>query len=98
MARKRRVHSPEFKREAVRLLESGKLKRCEVARDLDINPNQLRTWQKKLQDEGESAFPGKGNLTDNEAEIRRLQRENAQLKKERDFLKKAATSFAKESE
>jgi len=96
--KKRRNHSPEFKLEAIRLLENSKLKISEVARDLDLDPSQLRTWRKKFEKEGKNAFPGHGNLTDVEAENRRLQRENAQLKKERDFLKKAATFFAKESD
>ncbi len=97
MARKRRVHSPEFKLEAIRLLENSKLKISEVARDLDVDPGQLRVWRRKFYEEGKDAFPGHGNLTDVEAENRRLQRENTELKKERDFLKKAATFFAKES-
>lgn len=98
MARKRRVHSPEFKLEAVRLLENSKLKISEVARDLDVTAGQLRVWRRKYYEEGRDAFPGHGNLTDVEAENRRLLRENAKLKQERDFLKKAATFFAKESD
>jgi transposase len=98
MARNRRVHSPEFKLEAIRLLENSKLKISEVARDLDVGPGQLRVWRRKFYEEGTDAFPGHGNLTDVEAENRRLLQENAQLKKERDFLKKAATFFAKESD
>jgi transposase len=42
-------------------------------------------------------FPGHGQLPSAEAEVRRLQRENATLRQERDFLKKAAAFFAKES-
>jgi len=98
MARKRKVYSPEFKLEAIRLLENSKLTVSEVARDLDIDAGRLRVWRRKYNQEGRGAFPGHGNLTDVEVENRRLQRENAQLKKERDFLKKAATFFAKESE
>ena len=98
MARKRRVHSPEFKLEAIRLLEEGNLKVSEVARDLDITPSLLRSWRKKFSALGKDAFPGHGNLSDVESENRRLRQENAKLKQERDFLKKAATFFAKESE
>jgi transposase len=98
MARKRRIHSVEFKLEAVRLLEDGDRKISEVARDLDITPGLLRTWRNKLSEQGKDAFPGHGNLPDAEAENRRLRQENAKLKQERDFLKKAATFFAKESE
>jgi transposase len=41
--------------------------------------------------------PGQGPGASAEAEVRRLQRENATLRQERDFLKKAAAFFAKES-
>jgi hypothetical protein len=42
-------------------------------------------------------FPGNGRQPSAEEELRRLQRENATLRQERDFLKKAAVFFAKES-
>lgn len=98
MAVKRKAFSPEFKLEAIRLLENSKLSVSEVARDLDVDPGRLRAWRREFKEGGKDAFPGHGNLTNVEAELRRLQRENAKLKKERDFLKKAATFFAKESE
>ena len=98
MARKRRVHNTEFKLEAIRLLEDGNLKIGEVARDLDICPSLLRSWRRKLSEQGMDAFPGHGKVSDVEAENLRLRKENAKLKQERDFLKKAATFFAKESE
>ncbi|HLB38401.1 MAG TPA: hypothetical protein VJL31_17660 [Gemmatimonadales bacterium] len=46
---------------------------------------------------GRDGFPGNGPPPGSEAEVRRLQRENAVLRQERDFLKKAAAFFAKES-
>ncbi len=98
MAKKRKVYTPEFKLEAIRLLENSKLTVSEVARDLGVDPGRLRAWRRELAEGGKNAFPGHGNLTDLEAENRRLQRDLAKVKKERDFLKKAATFFAKESE
>jgi len=98
MAKKRKVYTPEFKLEAIRLLESSKLTVSAVARDLDVDPGRLRAWRREFNESGKSAFPGHGNLTDLEAENRRLQRDLAKVKKERDFLKKAATFFAKESD
>ena len=98
MAKKRKVYTPEFKLEAIRLLESSKLTMSAVARDLDVDPGRLRAWRREFNESGKSAFPGHGNLTDLEAETRRLQRDLAKVKKERDFLKKAATFFAKESD
>ena len=98
MAKKRKVYTPEFKLEAIRLLENSKLAVTEVARDLGVDPGRLCAWRSDLAEGGKKAFPGHGNLTDLEAENRRLQRDLAKVKKERDFLKKAATFFAKESE
>jgi len=98
MAKKRKVYTPEFKLEAIRLLENSKLTVTEVAQDLGVAPGRLRAWRRELAKGGNNAFPGHGNLTELEAENRRLQRDLAKVKKERDFLKKAATFFAKESE
>ncbi len=98
MAQKRRAYTPEFKLEAVRLLENSKLTVSEVARDLDIDPGRLRAWRRDFKESGKNAFPGHGRISDAEAENQRLRKELSQVKKERDFLKKAATFFAKESE
>ena len=98
MGRNRRQYSSEFKLEAVRLFESGDLPASQVARDLGIDPGRLRVWIRDFKKSGQEAFPGSGTQTGVEAELKRLQRENSQLKKERDFLIKAATFFAKESE
>ena len=86
MARKRRVYSKEFKVEAIRLITQGGLKVSEVSSDLDISPSLLRSWKKQLAESGSDAFPGKGRRTDLEEENRRLQREVAKLKQEREFL------------
>jgi transposase len=43
-------------------------------------------------------FPGNGQLTSQDEEVRRLRRELEQTKQENAFLKKAAAYFAKESQ
>jgi len=98
MGKKRMLYSSEFKLEAVRLFESGNLPASQVARDLGIDPGRLRVWCRDFKKNGEHAFPGSGAEAGVNAELKRLQREVIQLKKERDFLKKAATFFAKDSE
>ena len=55
----------------------------------------LGRWRKSLEEHGDQAFPGQGHARD--AEIMRLKRELARVTKERDFLKEAATFFAKTS-
>jgi transposase len=84
--------TPEFRREAVRLaLTSGRTRR-EIAEDLGIGLSTLTRW---LVQEREVVEPSEAPL-DLHAELKRLRRENAVLKQERDILKKAAAFFAKE--
>ncbi len=98
MGKKRRQYSSDKALEAVRFFESGDLPASQVARDLDIDPGRLRVWCRDFKQNGQKAFLGSQAQTGVDAELKRLQKENIQLKKERDFLKKAATFFAKESE
>lgn len=96
MARARRKFSKEFKLEAVRQLAAGR-QLTQVARELGVDPTVLSRWQQQVKLDPASAFPGNGQQRGEEAEIVRLRREVAQLRAERDFLKKAAAFFAKES-
>ncbi len=73
------------------------LSQAEVARRLDIDPGTLRKWQRRLESQGEQAFPGKGLQTPLEEENRRLREEVRRLTMEREILKKATAFFAKES-
>ena len=68
----RKNYTAEFKREAVRLITDEGYKASEAARSLDINANMLRRWIHKARDESDSAFPGKGNLSPEHEEIRKL--------------------------
>ena len=96
MGRKdRKRYSREFKMEAVRRCnESGK-PITEVARELDISVHLLYSWRDRAAKKKENAFPGSGRKT-NLDELSRLRRENAELRQERDILKKTAIYFAKE--
>ena len=93
----RKRFTPEFKREAVQLLESGSRPGSEIARELGIARNQLYKWQTELRARGSGAFPGSGMRRERTTEIARLKRELARVTEERDILKKAAAYFAKES-
>lgn len=92
----KRVHSKEFKREAVRLVTEQGLSKTQVARDLGLHLNSVRTWVKQHEADGEHAFPGKGRMKPADAELGRLQRELKRVTAERDILKKALGYFAKE--
>lgn len=93
----RKRFTPEFKREAVQVLESGSRPGSEIARELGIARNQLYKWQTELQARGSGAFPGSGARKERATEIARLKRELVRVTEERDILKKAARYFAKES-
>jgi len=102
--RARRAFSAEFKVEAVRLLRERQqlgVSLAQIGRELDVGPDVLRRWARQVEDRAGRApsdvFPGNGQLPQMEEEVRRLRRENAVLRQERDFLKHAAAFFAKES-
>jgi transposase len=94
MAGQRKVHTAEFKLQAVKMITEQKLSVAEVSRRLDVSESLLHTWKKAFREYGGDAFPGHGRLTPAEDELRRLRAENARLKAERDLLKKAAAYFA----
>jgi transposase len=90
----RKTYTREFKLQAVRMMTDQGLSVAEVARRLGVTEGCLRAWKKAAEEHGASAFPGNGNPTPAEDELRRLRAENARLRTERDLLKKAAAYFA----
>lgn len=93
----KRTFTREFKLEAVRLVKERGVSMSQASRDLDIHLNVLRKWVKDVEADPAQAFPGQGQMKADQAEISKLKKEVAKLKMERDFLKKAAAFFAKES-
>jgi transposase len=93
---RRRTHSEEFKREAVRLIRDRGVTTAQASRDLGVHPNLLRLWVKAYEADPAHAFPGHGRMKPEQLEIDRLRREVTKLKAERDILKKAAAYFAKD--
>jgi len=94
MSKKRRQFDKAYKVEAVRLVTQEHRPLAAVARDLGIGENVLRRWKQQFTDDHENAFVGTGNLSSEQTELRRLQRENADLREERDILKKAISVFS----
>jgi transposase len=97
MARQRRSYTREFKIEAVKLVTEQGYSVAEAARSLGLHETLLRSWKQAFEAEGDQAFPGKGNLSPFEDEIRLLRAENKRLQMERDILKKATAFFAREA-
>ena len=92
----RKQFTPEFKREAVQLLERGSRPAAAIARELGVARNQLYTWQTELRARGQAAFPGSGARKERTTEVAQLKRELARVTEGRDILKKAAVYFAKD--
>ena len=92
---KRRKYSTEFKHEAVALTRQPGVSCRQVALEIGINPNLLTRWKREAEEVSGKAFGGPG--TPRDEEVARLKRELVRVKKERDFLREAATFFAKES-
>jgi transposase len=98
MAVNRRIHSKEFKEQAVQLVETSDKPVSEIARDLGINDSMLRRWCKEFHESAGHCFPGQGHRhqgTDLEEENRRLKEELLLAQMERDILKKAVAIFSK---
>ena len=94
---KRKRYSEEFRREAVRLMETrGERSIKDVANGLGITSPILYEWRRKYEDVSEAVRKERGEAP--EDELKRLRRENARLKREREILVKAAVFFAKENE
>jgi transposase len=92
MAIKRRQFSREFKQEAVRLWAESGRPLTHIARELAVRTEQLRRWRRQFEGARPEAAPRPES-----AELRQLRRELELTRQERDFLKKAAAYFAKES-
>ena len=90
--KKRLTYSSEFKREAVRMMNELGMGAAKVSRDLGISQNSLGKWRRELEAQGQQAFPGHGNAT--EEELVRLRREVEVLRREREILKKAVSIFS----
>jgi transposase len=91
----RPAYPDEFRREAVQMLRAGRTPR-ELAQSLGVSEQTLRNWRRQAQVDRHERDDGLS--TDERDELRRLRRENARVKQERDLLKRAAAFFARETE
>jgi transposase len=91
-------YTKEFRMEAVKLVTDGGLSIPEAGRRLSLVPSTLSNWVKAYK-AGKLEEVGKNHrqLSEKELEMARLRRELAEVKMERDILKKAAAYFAKGS-
>ena len=94
--RKRRSFTPEYKAEAVRLVQVGDRSVREVAKALDLTETALREWTKAAAVDAGKGAPGALTTAERD-ELTRLRRDVKRLEMEREILKKAAAFFARES-
>jgi transposase len=92
--RTRRSFTAEFKARAVELVRSSGKSVGQIAKDMDLTETSLREWVKQA-DAGTTVS---GKIPEGEREeLEQLRKEVRTLRMERDFLKKAAAFFAKET-
>ena len=92
----RRQFTDAFKSEAVRLTRESGRPVAQVARELGISDNVLYRWRTEQQQVDSRGHTRQAVRAEQDA-LTRLKRENETLRKERDFLKRAAAFFARES-
>lgn len=102
MARKKtKAYSEAFRKEAVKLADRPDRTATDVAKELGIHPGQIYNWRTQFNKLSKGQFTvadGTNYSVAEKAEIRKLKKQIADLKEERDFLKKATAYFAKDDE
>ena len=92
------TYPEEFRQQAVALVRETNRPLAQIARELGMNSSTLSNWVNAERRAGLGPPPSPQALSEAEREeLRRLRRENAQLKTEREILKKAAAFFVQES-
>ena len=95
MPRTHRPYSAEFRRRLVDLVRAGRTPES-LGQEFEPTSQAIRNWVRQAdRDDGRRAD---GLTTVERAELRRLRRDNATLREEREILKKAAAWFARETD
>lgn len=92
MSSTRKKYTPQFRAEAVRLVTETDRPIAHVAAEIGVGAQLLGRWVQ--QSKPADATPDRVLDTDERAELERLRKENADLRLDRSFLKKAAVFFA----
>ena len=94
MPEKRKKYDTEFREGAVRIVEETRKPIAQVARDLGVNEGTLGIWVNQAR----AAREGRGELAkDDYEELKRLRAEVAELRMERDVLKRSVVLWVKEA-
>ena len=90
-----KVYSPEYKGQVCKRIIEGGEKVSQISIELDLHENTIYNWLNSYIFFIFFAFVGSGNIKPEESEMKRLQRENKELREEVEILKKAAAYFAR---
>ena len=85
-----------YKREIVRLVDELGKSPTQVAEDIGVTPQTVRSWVRKFGKKGSDAFPGKGKLHPADEELRQMKKKMKDLEEENLILKKAMAIFTKD--
>jgi transposase len=94
MKKTRRKFDSDFKRQAVSMVTVGGKSCRAVERDLGISEGIVYRWVREEKTDPKNAFPGNGHLKPSMADVHNLLKENEQLRRQRDILKKALAIFS----
>jgi transposase len=94
MPRTHRPYPPEFRQRMIELVRAGR-KPEHLAKEFELSAQTIWNWIK--QTDLDNGRRDDGLTSDEKEELRRLRRENRQLREEREILKKAAAWFARET-
>ena len=90
----RRSYTEDFKKDAVKLLLNSNKSIKAIADNLGIHEVNLRRWKDEYLNNSTGEIKD-SKIDPKDLEIKRLKKENAELKMERDILKKATAIFSK---
>jgi len=94
MKKSRRKFDSDFKRQAIRMVaDDGKSCRA-VERDLGLSEGLVYRWVREAKENPQDCFLGNGTVKPSNEDVDNLRRENEQLKRQRDILKKALAIFS----
>lgn len=90
------IYPAEFRREAIELVKTSGRSRAEIARSLGVSDTALANWVRVDREARERASDPAGLSESELVELKRLRRENLELRTDREILRKAAAFFARE--
>ena len=88
-------YGKETKEQAVLRILNKESTIREMSNQLGVHYTTVRDWVRQYRQKKDESFPGSGHRSPSDAEWMKLLKENADLKEENEFLKKAAAFFAK---